>query len=315
MRISSLMMLMLFAFQLFGQDVKVATWNLKDIFNSDSITARQSDFQSFKNDLNPNIVVVQEYLNLNQLGRISEILDMTHYRSSDFVRNESGSEDRRSFEVGIISDYPITETIEYDVKIDGTYSQASEKSIKPLVRGAIHPIGDARGFLWCRIAQIKLIVIGVHLKSSSGASGYSDIANSWKREIVAAAIANRIADDLEDYPEYTILVAGDFNVGHSDLKKNGKDLDSDCFYSPNGLCKNQDGYDETHALLWAGLIRDVRMKNLTLPITTTTYPGYAGSPIDNIYVIGKDHEDFSSAFIGTDTYGSDHLPVTTTWNR
>ncbi len=120
-----------------------------------------------------------------------------------------------------------------------------------------------------------------------------------------------MVEDIGLFPGYSFIVAGDFNVGHSDAGKNGTDLTADCCYN----CTGKDRYDETHALLSSGLVSGLKMKNLTLPITTSTFPSYPGSPIDNIYVEGADRANFSDTQKGTSKYGSNHLPVWTVLTR
>lgn len=117
-----------------------------------------------------------------------------------------------------------------------------------------------------------------------------------------------MSDQLNTFSDYTFVVAGDFNVGHSDSKKNGTSLLHDCYKR----CDNNDGYDDTHALLETELVSGVEMTNLTLSHESTTYPKFPGSPIDNIYVQGPLSDKFSSAIIREETYGSDHLPVLVT---
>ena len=120
-----------------------------------------------------------------------------------------------------------------------------------------------------------------------------------------AAVAESVLLDSMYYPDYSYLVLGDFNVGHSDSKKNGTKLNKDCYSN----CGSKDLYDETHAILIEGIIGNLRMKNLTMAIPDSTYPTYAGSPIDNIYVSGAFVNRFSDAMKGSNTFGSDHLPV------
>lgn len=119
--------------------------------------------------------------------------------------------------------------------------------------------------------------------------------------------AMSVLEDSMLFPGYAYLVAGDFNVGHSDKEKNGKSLKKDCYKD----CGRKDRYDETHALLRSGLVHGLKMNNLAKGIPDATYPGFPGSPIDNIYVYGDLAERFEPAKKASKAYGSDHLPVWT----
>ena len=147
----------------------------------------------------------------------------------------------------------------------------------------------------------------VHLKSSLGSIGLIDSANAVKRELVIAYLAKIISNLNKENLNSNFLVAGDFNVGHSDEKKNGTNLLEDCYDYSN--CNGKDLYDETHAILSAGLINGLKMTNLLIGINETTYPGYPGTPIDNIYVLWEGKGQYSNAVRVDDTYGSDHVPV------
>jgi hypothetical protein len=230
---------------------------------------------------------------------------------SDFSQHDA--ETRYDFEVGIISRFPLDQIIEFDPIPDNRASEHDpmERKVEPFIEIGIKPIRTARGFLRAEIPTLKLILVVLHLKSSWGArAGPKDNSNALKRELVAAAAALHVSECLEQLDDYTIIVAGDFEVGHSDTLRNGKDLRNDCYND----CGNLDLYDETHALFGQGLVRGLRMNNLAIGIATNSYRPIPGSPIDNIYVIGADADRFSPAEIGIDTYGSDHYPVLTVYH-
>jgi hypothetical protein len=151
---------------------------------------------------------------------------------------------------------------------------------------------------------LKLTVIGVHLKSARGADGDEDVSNAVQREFVAAAVADSVAQDRRLYPDYTCIVAGDFNVGHSD-KKNGRSLARD---DVDPAVAGYDGYDDTHALLRDGLV-GLRMRNLAGGLTASSFPAFPSTPIDNIYADGPAAARFSEAVMEPETYGSDHRPI------
>ena len=121
----------------------------------------------------------------------------------------------------------------------------------------------------------------------------------------------KIGFDSCDLSDYSYIVLGDFNVGHSDDSKNGTNLWKDGYTSTG----DDDLYDETHALLSANIVGGLSMVNKVKNIDTTTYPEYPGSPIDNIYIDGAFIDRFSNATIADKTYGSDHLPVKVILNK
>ena len=189
--------------------------------------------------IDADILVVQEFTDIAQLEIIAEKMGYDHYAASNFVTNYTTQ--RRSFEVGVLSDYEISRTIEYDPSPDeGSEDLLEERKLYPLLEGSVGFAGS-RGFLWVEFDDLDLVVIGVHLKSSSGSKGYADYANAVKREAVAYAIADKIANELLEDQTTTYLVAGDFNVGHSDEDKNGIDPSVECYDDRDCTF---DGYDE-----------------------------------------------------------------------
>ena len=304
----------------YAEEIKIVSWNLKDIWNEKEIKKRKKDFISFGKDIDPDILILQEFTDESQLKGVSKHMGVQnfHFASTVFKKGAGTTADnfRSSFEVGILSKYPITEIKEYACSSDksaGTNSR--EIKLYPILKGPIASTRGGRGFLWVRIDELKLIVIGVHLKSSSGASGKEDKGNAEKRELVASAIANAVAGFQEDNPDYTFIVAGDFNVGHSDAVKNGADILNDCYKKD---CQEEDGYDDTHALLAGGLVRGIKMKNLTLKLDDTYYDPkdrFDGGAIDNIYVHGSGVNGFSKAVKSENRYNSDHYPIWTVWSK
>ena len=305
-----------------AQEVKIVSWNLKDIWNAESIDSRAEDLKAFGKAVKPDILILQEFTDGEQLSAIREKMHLEDYYSASTTFKEgagtSSNDFRSSFEAGVLSRYPITEIREYGFTL-GNYGTADDPprfKINPLIKGPIAPTRGGRGYLWVRIDELKLVVVGVHLKSSSGRVGEEDKRNAEKREIVASAIANHTAFFLEDNPDYTVLVAGDFNVGHSDEKKNGTDIVMDCYKKSD--CEGKDMYDETHALLAGGLVRGVKMKNLAIKLDDTYHDPddrFDGGAIDNIYVIGAGVKGFAPATKNSNRYNSDHYPIWTTWNR
>ncbi|QDU80707.1 Extracellular ribonuclease precursor [Polystyrenella longa] len=289
-----------------SDSIKIVTWNAREIFSLADVNRREEDFLDFGGDINPDIVMIQEVSSIRQVERIRDYMGLTGYYfcCSDFEQNDRGR--YSSFEVGVISRFPFDSVVENDPSPDNNENNPEEpfefEMNYPELDG-LADVSTSRGFLRVRIDELKLIINVTHLKSSNGNDGQGDHKNAQKREIVAAAIATQVNRDRAKYPDFSVLVAGDFNVGETDSGKNGSSLTDD----------SGDGYDDTHAIFSGGLIGDLQMKSLTHDLGIETYIAsdqYAGTgPIDCIYVTGEDR--FTPASPGTSSFGSDHLPVTT----
>lgn len=297
-----------------ADDVRVVTWNFHEGFTVEGVAPRRTTLAEVGSRLRPDVLILQEVVSADVVRAAAEAFGLTgyHIACSDF--SQADEPDFGHFEVAVISKYPITQVVEYDATPDNDTAAGdpTELPILPEVKlGWKTPedVAGLRGFLWVRIDALQLTVAAVHLKSSRGSDGEEDRANAEKREFVAAAVAESVAQDQRLFPKYTALVAGDFNVGHSD-RKNGVDPARDA-YDLSGLA---DGYDETHALLRDGLV-GVRMRNLVAGQTESTFPAFRSTPIDNIYVLGPGAEQFDPATLENDTFGSDHRPVWATWHR
>ena len=292
-----------------AENVRIVTWNVRDCFSVADVQARSSDFSDFFTQVDPDIILIQEVTSEAVVQQIATEMGFPagqfHVAISDFVTSDGPN--RNSFEVAIISRFPLAEIAEFDPIPDAPTSKTAELSIDPVTGVGVESVGTSRGFLRVDVPDLKLSLVVVHLKSSVGRVGSSDSSNAKKRELVAAAIAMHVAEQAQANPTTGQLVAGDFNVGCADTTKNGVDLSSDCFSG-----NNCDLYDDTHALLHAGIVPGVEMENLVLPLAATpTFPSFGGTPIDNIYVSGALADRFSGTEIVLDTFGSDHRPVLT----
>jgi endonuclease/exonuclease/phosphatase family metal-dependent hydrolase len=290
-----------------SKDVKIVTWNAKDLKSISDVEDRKHDLNRFGSTINPDILILQEVSSKAVVEKIKNEMGLEDYwvEISDFLQPRAREDD--PFEVAFISKYPLNKVAEYDTTMDNGSEATNENELYPLRHLGIKDKRPGRGFLWGRIDSLKLTVIGLHLKSSRGKIGHPDKDNAAKREIVASSAAMVVNSYYRSLKGYAHLVAGDFNIGHSDGKKNGTDLTEDCYKN----CSGKDGYDETHAFFGAGLIDGLKMTNLTGGIKDATFPRYPGSPIDNIYVVGGQSNSFSAAQKSNDTFGSDHLPVWT----
>ncbi len=279
---------------------RIVTWNVREIFTPLDAERRTADLEAAADALSPDILLIQEVASCDAAGAVRNLMGLRdfHLACSDF--DKDGGQ-HSAFEVAIISRYPLEDVVEFDPSPDGRGTNKEE----PLRQVAgVPPVGVARGFLRARVPALNLAVSVVHLKSSQGAGGKEDRKNASQREYVAGAVAADAARHAVSWPDHAYVVAGDFNVGHSDRRKNGTSLASDCYAD----CSGKDPYDETHALLGGGLVEGLRMRNLAAGIKDSTYPSFPGSPIDNIYVLDP-QKRFSAASKAPKTFGSDHLAV------
>jgi endonuclease/exonuclease/phosphatase family metal-dependent hydrolase len=243
--------------------------------------------------------------------KVRELMGLTgyHLAMSDFEQHDLG--EFNALEVAILSRFPLDNVLEFDRSPDNQAGDPAEQKLERVDLPGIAETGTSRGFLAADVPQAKLRLIVTHLKSSNGQVGNPDRQNAQKRELVAAAIVEHVHEILlRAGNDQTVLVAGDFNVGETDAAKNGSVLDEDRVSPQAG-----DLYDDTHAILAAGLIGDVRMRSLTRSLGKETYVGTAfpgTGPIDVLYVAGPRASHFTPAGAGSHSYGSDHLPVFTT---
>ncbi len=295
-----------------NRPVRVATWNVHEGFTVDGIKSRTSDLAAFGSRIHPDVLVMEEVVSPEVVKAVRDAMGLHDYHIAVSDFNPADPGDFTGLEVAVLSRFPITQAIEYDPTPDnhGKPNSLPELPIMPLAKlGMTTPEQDEqiRGFLWVRIDALRLTVVGVHLKSSRGADGEEDVENAVRREFIAAAVVDSVAQDLRLFPGYTTLVAGDFNVGHSDPKNGVDPAKEDLTPSPTS-----DGYDETHAMFGGGLL-GIKMRNLSGNIRESTYPGINSTPIDNIYVLGATADRFSPAQLEHETFGSDHRPVFADW--
>jgi endonuclease/exonuclease/phosphatase family metal-dependent hydrolase len=292
------------------QQKRIVLWNAQGLFSVNAVnTTRATDLQDFGNHFSDaDIVILDEITSLAVVNAVRDKMGFTgfHTACSDFSQNDDNQ--FGSLEVGIISRFPLTNVLEFDQTTDNTGQPgepAEQQLVVPIVPG-IASVNTARGFLTADVPALGLTIAATHLKSSRGASpGLADHSNAQKREAVAAAMARFVATKRTSDTNSTVLVAGDLNIGETDKKKIGFNLNDDFTGSGNT-------YDETHAIFSAGLIDGLHMTSLTKGIGSETYddPQFAGSgPIDCIYVVGHQAGDFTIAKKTTETFGSDHFSV------
>ena len=289
-----------------GRDLRIVTWNAREVFNVDSVTIRARELSRFSQMIKPDILCLQEVTSEKVVEAIKNAMNLVDYHvaCSDFQQLD----DQRynAFEVAVISKFPISRVVEYDPLPDNTEKvDPPEKKIEPSWELGFQSLHTYRGFLWVKLDDPKLTLVVAHLKSSRGYVGERDINNAQQREFITVAMAKSVLQDQFYFPDYSNIVCGDFNVGHSDSLKNGASLEIDALTPGDG-----DLYDDTHAILAGGLVNGLRLHNAALTISQSTFPRYPGSPIDNIYVGGNLEVFFSEASTTIDeTFGSDHKPV------
>jgi endonuclease/exonuclease/phosphatase family metal-dependent hydrolase len=294
------------------QHLRIVNWNAQALFEPSAAQTRTTDFQQFAQDLKPDILLLQEVTKLATVEKVRDLMGLEGYHivMSDFEQNDGGA--FNALEVAIISRLPVANVLEFDRSPDNQPGDPAEQKLERVDLPGIAETGVSRGFLYAEVPEVNLTLIVTHLKSSNGLVGEPDRQNAQKRELVAAAIAEHVDEILTRAGNgQTVLVAGDFNVGETDAAKNGRVLDEDRVDSQAG-----DRYDDTHAILSAGLIGGLRMASLTKSLGQETYVGapFPGTgPIDVIYVAGPRVSQFTLAGAGSHAYGSDHLPVFTTF--
>ena len=298
-----------------GEPVRIVSWNVREIFSLRSVNRRSGELRAFAEDLQPDVLLIQEVTSLRQVERIRDVMELTgyYYACTDFVQDDTGQ--HGSFEVGIISRFPLTTLSENDPTPDNSPNELREFPMnRPDIEG-IEDVNTSRGFLRARIEELQLIINVVHLKSANGDAGYHDRSNAQKRELVAAAVAEQVNRDREFHPDYTTLVVGDFNVGETDTRKNGSNLLQDCYDED---CGTRDPYDDTHAILSQGLVGDLRMVSKTHDLGMETYNSrnFEGvGPIDCLYAIGANEARLSPARRAMSTFGSDHFAIWSVYSR
>lgn len=288
-------------------EIRVATWNVHEGFTPAGIAKRKQQLREFASAVRPDVLILEEVVTPTVAIAVRDAMGLDGYYVACSNFNPSDEPDFTALEVAVLSRWPFTQVIEYDPTPDNNLAEGDPDELPvsaSLKLGIPAPtdLAGTRGFLWARIADVRLTVVGVHLKSSRGVDGEADRENARRREFVAAAVAESVGQDLRLFPDHTAVVAGDMNVGHSD-PKNGRDLTRDDL----ATTAMTDGYDETHAILLE--LGGVRMTNLMQHISETTFPTFPSTPIDNMYVVGPAAARFAPATMLAETYGSDHRPV------
>lgn len=246
----------------------IITWNLEGPSGIDNKDL--SGFSAFS--AGADIITLEEVLGTQQVNDALQAAEMTSDKASvsDFAK-DSYENPYKKQELAVLTGKQTGTVIEVDPYASDDTEEMREKDVDFDVPGFIpsqqRSKKGARGWLWVEIPELKLVVAAVHLKSSQGASGKDDETNSWKRENVTAGLGVTILEDSKARPDWSYVVAGDFNVAPGDTKKVGVDLNSSC---TEQQC---DHYDQTHALLGGGLIHGLSMRNLVVGLSNSYASG------------------------------------------
>ena len=300
---------LLFIFPAQADPVTIATWNIegpKGLENKDL-----TGFASFV--ASADAVVIVEVLGVDQMQDALNQAGLGSWNMaiSDFAK-DSISEPYKKQELAVITPHEIGFIQEVDPWPNDDTQEMKDNdqdfNVPAWMPSDQHGRKGARGWLWVEIPDLKLVVIAVHLKSSRGDRGKNDETNSFKREAVASALAVKIREDSTDRPDWSYVVAGDFNVAPGDSYKVGTDLGKRCERSD---CRF---YDQTHALFGSGLVHGLTMRNLTEGLSSSYAAGaFVDSQIDNIYAHGPIFDATTKMVLERgDTFGSDHYAVRVT---
>jgi exonuclease III len=180
----------------FSGDVKLVTWNVKDMKSLSDVADRKNDLERFAKAMRPDILILQEVSSKAIVDKIKNEMGLRDYSIaiSDFI--QPNSRDKGPFEVAFISKFPFRKIVEYDTTLDNGPESSNENKIVPLSHIGIKEKRPGRGFLWGQIDSLKLTIIGLHLKSSRGKIGHPDKENAEKREIVMASVASTVNKNM-----------------------------------------------------------------------------------------------------------------------
>ncbi len=284
----------------------IVTWNLEGPTGIDN-----KDLNALAEFINgADAVVLEEVLGQDQVDLALTKASLTSMKStvSDFAKDSEQNVYKKQ-ELAILSPHNLGKIIEVDPYPQNDTPEMRAKDIDFDVPDFIpsdqRSKKGARGWLWVDIPSLKISIIGVHLKSSQGATGKQDEINSFKREAVSAALAIAIKEDSINRPTWSYIVAGDFNVAPGDIDKVGVDFNAPC---TNQKCV---GYDQTHAIFGGGIVEGFVMRNLVEGISSSYAKGnFVQSPIDNIYAYGPIFDKTTKLTIERGaTFGSDHYAI------
>ncbi len=292
--------------------VRVVLWNGARLFDQATVAKRANDLREFgKYFHDADVVVLDEVTSVEVVMAARDAMGFAGYQAvcSDFAQDDFDT--YNSLEVGLLSRFPVANVLEFDQTTDNTGASGEpvEKPLDQVDVAGLVKTSAPRGILSVDIPELQMTVVATHLKSSRGLSGEQDLENAQMREYVAAAMASHAVDRLAADSNWTVLVAGDMNVGETDVSKNGQSLTDDHVQVADG-----DLYDETHAIFSGGLVRGLRMTSLTRSLGLETFddPRFAGAgPIDCLYVAGARADQFAPAQRSLHTFGSDHFAVST----
>lgn len=288
-----------------AEEIRIVTWNI----DGSNFAGRKADYVRFKHLADPDFIFLQELLSHQQTIDFMNQAGFSGQHKTSEYSEDSETNTHHKLEVGIVAvDGRLTQCREFDPVPDNDDDTDDIELEAPnfLPQGQRQTKGF-RGFLWCENPTHNLVLINVHLKSSSGKQGKDDEKNSFQREAVVGAVVAEIARHSATNRNHSYIVAGDFNIAPQDAQKVGSDLKLRCQH-PN--CTD---YDQTHAIAAGDFVDGVAMQNVTVGVGRT-YMGnnafkYIDSPIDNIYVMGPLFKGKRIRAEKLEPFGSDHAAV------
>ncbi len=175
-------------FEAAAENVRIASWNVREIFSEEDARARANELEKAANWLLPDVLLLQEIGSCGAAEAIRGLmrLDGYHVVCTDF--SEDGHQ-HASFEVAVISRFPLANPVEFDPTPDGS-TLVKEVPLNPAQ--GVKPVPTDRGFLWVDVPHLRLHVAVVHLKSSRGKTGKQDSNNAEQREVVVSAVAAKV---------------------------------------------------------------------------------------------------------------------------
>ncbi len=125
-------------------DVRIVTWNAKELFTPDDAFDRAGKLADFVAAAEPDILILQEITSLEvaEAFNVASGLNAPHVACSDFVQNPTLK--HSSFEVAILSKIPLDQVIEFDPSPDNEADDPAELRLQALTKIGIEEVGTSR---------------------------------------------------------------------------------------------------------------------------------------------------------------------------
>ena len=153
--------------QALAAEVRVATWNVHEGFTPAGIAERKQQLREFASAVRPDVLILQEVVTPAVATAVRDAMGLDGYYVACSNFNPSDEPDFTALEVAVLSRWPFTQVIEYDPTPDNDLADGDpdELPIAASLKLDIPAPADllgTRGFLWARIADVRLTIIGVH---------------------------------------------------------------------------------------------------------------------------------------------------------